>query len=138
MQTSDAHVVAASTVGGDGGDGGGGEIHGRTSDGSGHASEATVSEYESDAMVKRVPLGAPLPPWSGLPHTWMAPWSSSAANALHVEKIAVKPVPLGAPLPPESGSPHAWMAPWSSSTANAEFVEKIAVKPVPLGAPLPP
>ena len=47
--------------GGDGGDGGGdggGEIHGRTSEGSGHASEPVVSENESEAMVKRVPLGA--------------------------------------------------------------------------------
>ena len=59
-----------------------------------------MSEYESDAMVKRVPLGAPVPPESGLPHAWMAPWSSSAANALLVEKIAVKPVLFGAPLPP--------------------------------------
>ena len=32
-------------------------------------------------MVKPVPLGAPLPPLPGSPHAWMAPWSSSAANA---------------------------------------------------------
>ena len=51
--------------GGDGGDGGGdggGEIQGRTSEGGGHALEAVVSAQESEAMVKRVPLGAPLPP----------------------------------------------------------------------------
>ena len=53
-------------------------------------------------MVKRVPLGVPLIGVAPLllPHAWMAPWSSSAANAYFVEKIAVKPVPLGAPLPP--------------------------------------
>ena len=51
-------------------------------------------------MVKPVPHGAPLPPLSPWPHAWMRPCSSSAANALSVEKIAVKPVPLGAPLPP--------------------------------------
>ena len=69
-------------------------------------------------MVKRVPPGAPLPPESLLPHAWMAPCSSSAANASSVEKMSTKPVPLGAPLPPQQ-LPHAWMAPWSSSAANA-------------------
>ena len=78
-----------------------------------------MSEYESDAMVKRVPLGAPLPPCMLWPHAWMRPWSSSAANALSVEKMAVKPVPLGAPLPPLYLLPHAWMRPCSSSAANA-------------------
>ena len=68
----------------------------------------------------------------------MRPWSSSAANACVVEKMAVKPVPLGAPPPPQSLWPYAWMAPCSSSAANACQFEKIAVKPVPLGAPLPP
>ena len=57
-----------------------------------------MSDKESDAMVKRVPLGAPLPPSSLLPHAWMAPCSSSAANAKVVETRAVKPVPLGSPL----------------------------------------
>jgi hypothetical protein len=44
-------VARRSDSTGAGGDDGGGEIHGRTSEGSGHASEPVVSEYEGDAMV---------------------------------------------------------------------------------------
>ena len=51
-------VARRSDSTGAGGADGGGKIHVRTSEGSGHASEPVVSENESEAMVKHVPLGA--------------------------------------------------------------------------------
>ena len=66
------------------------------------------ARIDADGLVNgRVELGYgphsayTLPPEALAPHAWMAPCSSSAANAESVEKITVKPVPLGASLPPE-------------------------------------
>ena len=53
------------------GDEGGGE---KTSD-------LVESEYEGDAILQPVPLGAPLPPYDEEPHAVIAPDASSAAKA---------------------------------------------------------
>ena len=39
------------------------------------------SEYEGDAILQPLPLGAPLPPYVELPHAVIAPDASSAAKA---------------------------------------------------------
>ena len=39
------------------------------------------SEYEGDAILQPVPLGAPLPPYDEEPHAVIAPDASSAAKA---------------------------------------------------------
>ena len=65
--------VFSHTCGGDGGDGGsGGE----------NTSDLAESEYEGDAILQPLPLGAP---YIALPHAVIVPDASSAAKAEAVE-----------------------------------------------------